>query len=47
MSELHSHPMKIADLRYSEKTSWIIPRKRLACGHGIDPLRLHRREPQS
>src|SRR5215475_480898 len=22
---------------YAEKTSWIIPRKRLASGHGIDP----------
>ena len=47
MSELHSHPMKIAELRYAEKTSWIIPRKRLASNHGIDPLRLQRREPQS
>jgi hypothetical protein len=37
MSVLHSHPMKIAELIIGEKTSWIIPRKRLASGHGIDP----------
>jgi hypothetical protein len=37
MSELHSHPMKIAELLIAEKTSWIIPQKRLASGHGIDP----------
>lgn len=37
MSVLHSHPVKIAELIIGEKTSWIIPRKRLASGHGIDP----------